>query len=202
MVHAGRQESGVTDPGELATINRFCCHQQVLFILDVLVAGGKSVDKKYLAYQHDHKVWSIIIFPLEKPPRRHKAVWQTVVYSLTPKGRVQNCIGRFLSRGHKVWEWWFHKESNCLLHVHGAVMDFYTPSLLPLYPNRPNFWTRSRIGVACEEVSSVCSIKSASLAVSSILSVATVPLTPEPPLNFWSMIEECSKIGMWENLTI
>jgi hypothetical protein len=44
------RDSGVTDPGELAIINRFCCHQQVLFLLDVLDGGGKSVDKKYLAY--------------------------------------------------------------------------------------------------------------------------------------------------------
>ncbi len=119
------REFGVTDPGELAIINRFCCHQQVLFLLDVLDAGGKSVDKKYLAYQQDNEVWSTIIFPLEKPPRRHKAVWQMVVYSLASRGRVKNCIGRFLSRGHKVWEWWFHEESNRLLHVHGAVMDVY-----------------------------------------------------------------------------
>jgi hypothetical protein len=124
-----------------------------------------------------------------------------VVYSLAPRGGVQNCIGHFLSRGHKVWEWQFHEESNCLLHVHGAVMDVYTPSTLPLNVNRPNFWMRSRIGVACEEVVNVCSVKSAALAVYSTLSVATVPLTPEPPLNFWSMIEEWGETWMWENLT-
>jgi hypothetical protein len=62
------RESGVMDSGELAIINRFCCHQQVLFLLDVLDAGGKSVGNKYLAYQQDHEVWSTIIFSLEKPP--------------------------------------------------------------------------------------------------------------------------------------
>jgi hypothetical protein len=44
------KESGVMDPGELAVINRARCHQQVLFLLDVLDAGGKSVDKKYLNF--------------------------------------------------------------------------------------------------------------------------------------------------------
>jgi hypothetical protein len=36
------KENGVTDPGEWAVINRFRCHQQILFLLDVLDAGGKS----------------------------------------------------------------------------------------------------------------------------------------------------------------
>jgi hypothetical protein len=44
------RESGVMDPKELAIINRACCHQQVLFLSDVLNAGGKSVDKKYLNF--------------------------------------------------------------------------------------------------------------------------------------------------------
>jgi hypothetical protein len=110
-------ESGVTDPGEWAIINRFHCHQQILFLSDVLDAGGKCVDKKYLDLRKDHEVWSTIIFPLEKPPRRNIALWQAVVYSLAPRGRVQNCVGQFSSQGHKVWEWQFHKESNCLLHL-------------------------------------------------------------------------------------
>jgi hypothetical protein len=62
------EELGVMDPKELAVINRACCHQQVLFLSDVLDAGGKSVDKKYLNFRQDHEVWSTAIFPLEKPP--------------------------------------------------------------------------------------------------------------------------------------
>ena len=131
------QESGVTDPGKWAIVNRFCCQQQVLFLLDVLDAGGKCVDKKYLSRGEDHEVWSTILFPLKKPPRRHIAVWRSVIYSLAPRGRVQNHTGRFLSKGHKVWEWWFHEVLNRLLHLQAAVMDIYTPSLVPLYANRP-----------------------------------------------------------------
>jgi hypothetical protein len=59
------RENGVTDPGEWAVINRFRCHQQILFLSDVLDAGGKCVDRKYLDLQKDHEVWSTIIFPLE-----------------------------------------------------------------------------------------------------------------------------------------
>ena len=129
------REFRVTDPGKWAIINRFCCHQQVIFLLDVLDAGGRCVDKKYLSRWEDHEVWSTILFPLKKPPRRHVVVWRSVIYSLPPRQRVQNCVSRFLSKGHKVWEWRFHKDLNCLLHLQGAVMDIYTPSLVPLYVN-------------------------------------------------------------------
>jgi hypothetical protein len=81
-------------------------------------------------------------------------------------------------------------------------MEVYTPSLVPGYANRPNCWTRSRIGVACEEIGAVCSVKSAALAVYSIIFAAAGPPTPDPPLNFWSLIEESGKTWMWEKLTI
>jgi hypothetical protein len=63
-------------------------------------------------------------------------------------------------------------------------MDVYTPSLVPRHANRPNCWTRSRIGVACEEIGAMCLVKSAALAVYSIASVAAGPPTPDPPLSF------------------
>ncbi len=95
MVHAGRQEFWGYGSRKTGYHQQICCHQQVLFLLDVLDGGGKSVDKKYLAYWQNHEVWSTITFPLEKPPCRHEAVWQTVVYSFAPRGRVQSCISHF-----------------------------------------------------------------------------------------------------------
>ncbi len=38
--------------------------------------------------------------------------------------------------------------------------------------------------------------------VYSIISAAANPPTPEPPVNFWSVIEEWGETWMWENLTI
>jgi hypothetical protein len=40
------REAGVTDPGELVMLNRFRCHQQVLFLSDVLDAGGRRLNIK------------------------------------------------------------------------------------------------------------------------------------------------------------
>jgi hypothetical protein len=41
-------EAGVTDPNEQRILNRFCCHQQVLYVSDVLDVGGKCLDKNTL----------------------------------------------------------------------------------------------------------------------------------------------------------
>ncbi len=41
-------EAGVTNADELVKINRFQYHQQVLFVSDILDAGGKCLNKKYL----------------------------------------------------------------------------------------------------------------------------------------------------------
>jgi hypothetical protein len=81
-------------------------------------------------------------------------------------------------------------------------MDIYTPSEVPQYANRPNFWMRSRIRVAWEEVGDVGSVKLVALVVYSILSIATGPHSSEPPVNFWNVVEEWGKTWMWENLTI
>jgi hypothetical protein len=38
-------EAGVTNLIELAKLNKYRCHQQVLYVSDVLDAGGKCLDK-------------------------------------------------------------------------------------------------------------------------------------------------------------
>ena len=62
--------AGVNYAKELIRINRFHCHQQVVFLSDILDAGGRAIDKRYLEQRNQTDNWSTIIFPLEQPPRR------------------------------------------------------------------------------------------------------------------------------------
>jgi hypothetical protein len=41
-------EAGITNSIELEKLNKYCCHQQVLYVSDVLDAGGKCLNKRYL----------------------------------------------------------------------------------------------------------------------------------------------------------
>ena len=86
-------DAGIINPDKLRILNRFCCHQQVLYVSDVLDAGGKCLDRRYLDRRKHTEIWSNLIFPQEKPPNRHiKLCWQAL-YAIAPQGRLQDWIG-------------------------------------------------------------------------------------------------------------
>jgi hypothetical protein len=64
-------EAGVTDPNQQRILNQFRCHQQVLYVSNVLDAVEKCLDKKYLDRQKPYKLWLTLVFPQEKPPIKH-----------------------------------------------------------------------------------------------------------------------------------
>jgi hypothetical protein len=61
-------EAGIKDPSKLKKLNNYRCHQQVLYVSNVLDAGGKCLDKRYLSRCCKEENWSSLIFPMEKPP--------------------------------------------------------------------------------------------------------------------------------------
>jgi hypothetical protein len=88
-----------------------------------------------------------LVFPQEKPPNKHLQLWRQVLYAIAPQGQVQHRIGRFMTKGHTIWEWSYDKDTNKVYCLKGMVMDVYEPSLVRNYANRPNCWTRLRIDV-------------------------------------------------------
>jgi hypothetical protein len=90
-------EAGVTDPNKQRIFNRFGCHQQVLYVSNVLDAGGKCLAKNYLDHQKPDKPGSTLVFPQEKPPKKHLHLWRQVLYAIAPQGRVQNWVGHFIT---------------------------------------------------------------------------------------------------------
>jgi len=63
-------------------------HQQVLFILDVLCAKGKSLEERYLAPKNRLDSWSSIDFPTEYPPGRDFILWNKELVQVAPRGRL------------------------------------------------------------------------------------------------------------------
>ncbi len=162
-------EAGVTDPNKQRILNQFRCHQQVFYVSDVLDAGGKCLDKKYLDHRKPYKLWSTLVFPQEKPPNKHLHLWRQVLYAIAPRGQVQNRVGRFITKGHKIWEWQYNEDTMKVFHLKGMVMDVYKPSLVRNYANWPNCWTRSKIDVPQVDQGKICSMKDVALAVKSII---------------------------------
>jgi hypothetical protein len=83
-------EAGVTNLIELAKLNKYHCHQQVLYVSDVLDAGGKCLDKQYLNQHHEEENRSSLIFPTEKPPQGHISLLATSTICSGPKGTGAN----------------------------------------------------------------------------------------------------------------
>jgi hypothetical protein len=70
----------------LVCSNRVRCYQQAIFILDVLNASGKAIDRKYLTRRQKGELWSTLIFPQEKPPDKDFKLWENALFCIAPKG--------------------------------------------------------------------------------------------------------------------
>jgi hypothetical protein len=182
-------EAGVTNADKLVKINRFRCHQQVLFISNILDAGGKCLDKKYLKQRQDNESWSTHIFPIKKPPRGHGTLWEQILYTLAPQSHAQQRVGRFLTKGHKIWDWRYDKDAKHVYHIKGQTMDIYTPSTIPQYANQLNCLTRSQLDVPHEEPGDICSVQKVAPAPYSVVSSSVGPPTLAPPTDFWSVVK-------------
>jgi hypothetical protein len=75
-----------------------------LSLPDVFDAHGKALDRKYFTRRCRVKTWSVLIFPQENPPTRELKLWEHALYYLAPRGRPQNWLGRFVEKGHTIWE--------------------------------------------------------------------------------------------------
>ncbi len=130
---------------ELICLSRFKSHQQVLFLSDILDASGKAINQRYMRKRQPDKVWSTLTFPQEHPPACDLRLWQTALMAVAHQGRLQDCLGRFIHKGHKIRPWQYNEENAKLFHLKGSTMDIYTPSQVPRFSRHPNCWTRSRI---------------------------------------------------------
>jgi hypothetical protein len=183
-------EAGVTNTIELVKLNKYRCHQQVLYVSDILDAGGKCLDKRYLTRRQEEEYWSNLIFPTEKPPQGHISLWHQVLYAVAPRGRVQTRVGKFQQKGHKFWEWRYSKEDRKVYHHKGQVMDIYSPSTVLAYVNQPNCWSRSRVEVPLDEVGDICTMKEVgNIGIHNVSSHTPMPPTRAAPTNFWEAMQ-------------
>jgi hypothetical protein len=187
---------------ELIRLSRFKSHQQVLFLSDIVDASGKAIDQQYLRKRRPNEIWSTLSFPQERPPTRDLKLWQTALAAVAPRGRLQDCLGGFIHRGHKIWPWRYDEENAKLYHLKDSVMDVYTPSQIPRFTRRPNCWSRSRTNQPNTAQGQICLVKETTRdsAVYNILCHVDGPLEAPPPTTFWEVLLKWESTWMWENL--
>jgi hypothetical protein len=89
---------------ELFRLNQVRCNQQVIFYFDVFDAGGSALDRQYLERRPPRAMWSTLIFPQESPSAKDYRLWQQALCLIAPRGRPQQQLGKFVNKGHKIWE--------------------------------------------------------------------------------------------------
>jgi hypothetical protein len=87
------------DQKSLVRLNRVQCHQQAVFISDVLNASRKAVDRRYLRQRQRRELWSTLIFPQEMPPKKDFKLWENALLCIAPRGRLQDQIWEICGEG-------------------------------------------------------------------------------------------------------
>ena len=96
---------------DLLILNRVRKHQQVLFLSDILGAGGKSLDKQYFQKRWDANRWSTMRFPWEMVTEVEMHLWRTAITQVVATGPARNRLGTFVAEGHKIWDWRIQEEA-------------------------------------------------------------------------------------------
>jgi hypothetical protein len=131
-------ENADYDGKALVCLNRVRCYQHAIFISGMLDASRKGINRKYLMQHQKGESWSTLIFLQEKPPDKDFKLWENALLCIALRGQLQDCIGKFVERGHKIWEGRYDEEEAKLHYLKGAAMDVYTPSLVPRHTRRAN----------------------------------------------------------------
>jgi hypothetical protein len=88
---------------EMIRLNCVRLHQQVLFVSDVMGAGGRALDKKYLDKQARGESWSSYRFPTQSVSNKDLCLWRNTLHQLRLVWSTY--LGDFVTWGHKQWEW-------------------------------------------------------------------------------------------------
>jgi len=91
------EDAGAFNKEEKRRINGFRCHQQVLFLSDIMDAGGRAIDEKFFKRRPVEEQWSQLVYPIKNPPRKNLSLWKTALHT------IKHRLGLFLFKSFKTW---------------------------------------------------------------------------------------------------
>jgi hypothetical protein len=180
---------------DLEWLNQVRLFQQVLFLSDILGASGSTLDERYLCRHKQDEVWSTIKFPRERHPSADFRLWQQALRSLVPAAGLPVCLGKFLHKGYKIWEWRVCYQEQYLLHYTGDMMEVYTPTSTTL-----RRWSKESEGCDPEILGVPCSVRESTHSSVEITSTAAPPYSTDLPGCFLDVLREWGHTWMWDLL--
>ena len=108
---------------DLLTLNRVRKHQQVLFLSNILGAGGELLNKRYLQKRRETDCWSTVKFPREIVTEVEMHLWCTAITQVVAAGPARNRLWTFIEEGHKIWDWRIREEAGQLYRRNGDTVQ-------------------------------------------------------------------------------
>ncbi len=180
---------------ELATLNRVRKHQQVLFLSDILGAGGGSVDKRYLQKRQAGECWSSMKFPREVVTAPEMELWRRALVQVVTQGPAQVSLGTFKVDGHKLWEWQVVENRGRLYRKNGDQVEVYGH----VRRGRYRHLRTSRSGKMRGDMATV---EEGMPGTMKVCSVAHLPIRPIAPKDFLDVLRGWGQTWIWEDLKV
>jgi len=170
----------------------------------VLCAKGKSLEEIYLAPRDRLDSWYFLDFPTEYPPGRDFALWNKALFQVAPRGRLQDRLGEFEQKRHKVWEWRYRPQDDMLFRVQNKTVLVLPRSMLTRHQNTLNRYTHQEVMTTevDEDLGEVATVRYIAPAVWSISGHAPQAILPPAPTDFREILLEWEHTWLWANFRL
>jgi hypothetical protein len=170
-------------------------HQQVLFLSDILGAGGGSVDKCYLKKRQAEERWSTVKFSHEEVTVAEMELWCHAVKLIVLYGPGQASLGPFKAEGHKLWEWRVVENRGRLYRQNGHQVEVYGH----VRRGRYIYIRDSRSGKMRGDMATV---EESTPGTKKVCSVAPPPICPIAPIDFLDVLRGWGQTWIWEDIKV
>jgi hypothetical protein len=137
------------------------------------------VDKLYLTKRPQGEWWSSMKFPRKVVIETEMGFWHCAITQVVAHGPTQCCLGIFKTDGLKLWEWRVLENQGCLFRQHEDQVNVYGHIR----------WRRYKcIQTSCSGrmQGAVATVEEVKPGMMKVCSVASPPIRPVPPANFWT----------------
>jgi hypothetical protein len=127
---------------DLRRLNRVWLHQEVLFLLDVMDASGRVINRKYLDPKPMDDSLSSLSFPIKQPATQDFKLWKATIPQIWALGGCLH-LRNYKEQGHKIWAWQYDLETSTLYHCKSDLVDIYEPLGFPRSHTWANRYSRT-----------------------------------------------------------
>jgi hypothetical protein len=180
---------------DLLMLNRVRKHQQVLFLSNILGAGGELLDKQYLQKQRETDCWSTMKFPWEIVTEVEMLLWRTAIIQVVAAGPACNRLGAFIKKSHKIWDWRIQEEAGWLYRCNGNTVEVMQLVRRGRYGSPWQSRSRQMRG-------DYATVKELRPGVWKVCLAASLPFWPGSPTTFLDVLQGWGHTWFWNEMKV